>query len=104
MGRKCVVPNCRSGLQSNKKEVEKLAARDAPYNFGRKISISKFPKDEYMQEKVIIGLHPTTVCVSYIFRRKISLIQTVICMEIAVNVLRLDQRPYHEPFRAALNI
>ena len=29
-GIKCVVPNCQSGLQSNKKEVEDLAGKDVP--------------------------------------------------------------------------
>ena len=51
MGRKYVVPNCRSGLQPNKKEVEDLAAKDASDNSGRKISIFKFPKDECMLQK-----------------------------------------------------
>ena len=112
MGRKCVVPNCRSGLQPNKKEVEDLADKDAPDNFGRKISIFKFPEDEYMLQKWIKAIpregdHWATsyngVCELH-FQNFFSLIQTLICMETAVNVLRLDQRPYHEPFRTALNI
>ena len=47
------MPNCRSGLQPIKKEVEDLAAKDAPDNSGRKISIFKFPQDERMLQKWI---------------------------------------------------
>ena len=42
------MPNCRSGLQSNTKEVEDLAGKDAPDNSGRKLSILKFPLYEIM--------------------------------------------------------